>query len=291
MPTTQPSRRPRRRADHPETDDLWRAYARTRSSEIRERLILHYAPLVHFVAARVGAGVPASLDHADLVSFGVIGLIEAVDRFDLSRNVKFETYAIARIRGAMLDEMRALDWVPRSIRSTARRVEHSKSRLRAQLLRDPTPAELAVDLGCDRRAVQSSAVASLVALEEVFALGGGEDGDTVTVLDTVEDTAIDELGAQVEAQETLCALLDAMNVLRDREYRMIWLYYFEGFTLSRIGRLFGVSESRVSQIHSKALRELRRCTRVRALAEANGWLAWSDSDELPERQQDKRRIA
>jgi RNA polymerase sigma factor for flagellar operon FliA len=252
-------------------DLLWRAYKKRRCADARDRLIVHYAPLVHFVAARVGSGVPASVEHGDLVSYGAIGLIEAVDRYDPSRRVEFETYAVTRIRGAMLDEMRALDWVPRSVRSRVRRVERAKTRLRGELLREPTLAELAADAERASDRGHGTNTLALVALEELVALGGGEDGDHVTVLDTIEDTSADDLGVRIEADETRAALLDAMADLGDREYKMILLYYFQGFTLSRIGKLFGVTESRVSQIHSKALRELACNERVRACAEGFGW--------------------
>lgn len=273
-----------------DTDELWRAYKKRRCLDARERLIVHYAPLVHFVAGRVGAGVPASLEHGDLVSFGAIGLIEAVDRFDPSRNVKFETYAVTRIRGAMLDEMRALDWVPRSVRSNARRVERSKSKLRADLLREPSEADLAADLDCDGACVRASGITSLVALEELVALGGGEDGDHVTVLDTIEDDSSDDIGAAVETGEIRKALLDAMGGLGDREYKIVSLYYFQGFTLSRIGSLFGVTESRISQIHSRALRELGRSQAVRACGQSLGW-NFPANELAPLADSDERQIA
>jgi RNA polymerase sigma factor for flagellar operon FliA len=248
-------------------DELWRRFKRQRCPGAREQLILHFAPLVTFVAARVGASVPASVERADLVSDGVIGLIDAVERFDLSRGVKFETYAIARIRGAILDELRALDWVPRSVRAKARRLELANSKLRGELLRDPTPNELAAELGCDAKDVHSTRPKSVGALEEVIALGGGEDSDHVTVLDTVIDETVEEPGAGVEAAETADALFAAIRKLGEREFTVISLYYFQGLTLARIGEVFGVTESRISQIHGKALRTLGLDERLRACAE------------------------
>lgn len=286
------TRRRHRAASVEDINGLWRAYSKRRCQDARERLIVHYSPLVHFVAARVGAGVPRSLEHGDLVSFGAIGLIEAVDRFDPSRNVKFETYAVTRIRGAMLDEMRALDWVPRSVRSEVRRVERSKAKLRADLLREPTQSEVAGDLGSDGDDVRDVRITSLVALEELVALGGGEDGDHVTVLDTIEDDSSEELGAAVETGEIRAALLDSMAELGEREYKIISLYYFQGFTLSRIGKLFGVTESRVSQIHAKALRKLGRSEGLRACGESCGWtIATDDSGTVGAGEVDDRQIA
>jgi RNA polymerase sigma factor for flagellar operon FliA len=257
--------------DHDDVATLWRVFKKTGSAETRERLILHYTPLVRFVASRVGAGVPGSVEHADLVSYGTIGLIEAVDRFDPARNIKFETYAVTRIRGAMLDEMRALDWVPRSVRARFRRLETAKSKLRADLLREPTHRELADELGCETRDLRRAAAVSLVTLEEMVALGGGEDGDHVTVLDTIEDDTAADPGARVEFEETRRALVEALAALEEREQTMISQYYFAERTLAHIGRAFGVTESRVSQIHSKALRSLRTSEGVRDCAEAYGW--------------------
>jgi len=239
---------------------LWRTYKDDDSAEARERLILHYSPLVKFVAGRVGAGLPASVDQGDLVSYGFLGLIESVERFDLGREVKFETYAIPRIRGAMLDELRALDWVPRSVRSKARELERAMGKLQSDLRRDPSEEELARELGIDvgdlRDRLDATASMSIVALEELLTVGG-EEGDFVSLLDTLPDLTVEQPGSAMEAEETRRALLGAIRSLGEREHMVIALYYFEGFTLSRIGDVLGVTESRVSQIHSKALLGLR----------------------------------
>jgi len=253
-----------------ETASLWRALKKSGCLDARERLILHHFPLVKFVAGRVGAGLPASVEFDDLVSYGAIGLIEAVDRFDLKRNVKFETYAVSRIRGAILDEMRALDWVPRSVRAKNRQLERAKSKLRADLLREPTRHELASEVGWTEHELSASRMGStmsLVALEELVTHGGAEDGESVTVLDRIVDDTIEDPGADVELSEMKRALLRAITALTDREQAMISLYYFEDQTLSCIGVAFGVSESRISQIRAKALRALGRSERVRACFE------------------------
>jgi len=253
---------------------LWSAFKKTRSPDARERLILHYAQLVRFVAARFGARVPASVEFDDLVSYGMIGLIEAVDRFDLHRKIRFETYAVPRIRGAMLDELRALDWVPRSVRARARELEHVRSKLRAGLRREPNVREIATEIGCNPRDLRDSyagATRPLVALEELVSRGSGEDSDNVTVLDTIVDTTIDEPGSDAELAEIRRALLEAMQQLTDRDYTMISSYYFGEKTLAHIGAAFGVSESRVSQIHARALRTLSRDAGVRQCADGYGW--------------------
>ena len=239
---------------------LWDAFQSERSAPARDRLILHYAPLVKFVAGRVGAALPPSVDHGDLTSYGMLGLIEAIERFDRGREVKFETYAIPRIRGAMLDELRALDWVPRSVRAKGRELEHAMSKLQSELKRDPTETELAAELGCEvadvRDRLDATTAMSIVALEELLTVGG-EEGDRVSLLDTLPDVDVEQPGAAIEAADMRRLLLHAIQTLGEREHMVIALYYFEGFTLSRIGDILGVTESRVSQIHSKAVLSLR----------------------------------
>lgn len=239
---------------------LWTEYKEGGSSEARERLILHYSPLVKFVAGRVGAGLPPSVDHADLVSYGFLGLIDAIEKFDLERGYKFETYAIPRIRGGILDELRALDWVPRSVRAKSREIEREMSKLHAELKRDPTDEELAealrIDVGELQERFGDIAVVSVVALEELLTVGG-ESGEQVSILDTLADEDVEYPGESIEVDETRQALLDAIGDMRERERLVITLYYFEGLTLAKIGEVLGVTESRVSQIHSKAVLFLR----------------------------------
>jgi RNA polymerase sigma factor FliA len=248
------------RAPEGELAQVWSDWKVEASPQARERLILHYASLVKFVAGRVGAGLPPSVDSGDLISYGFLGLIDALDKFDPSREIKFETYAIPRIRGAILDELRALDWVPRSVRSKARELERAMSKLQGELKRDPTEEELADALGLDVGDLQDRlgevSGLTVVALEELLTVGG-ERGETVSVLDTIADTTMEKPGESVEAAETRGALLDALGTLGERERMVVALYYFEGFTLSQIGEVLGVTESRVSQIHSKAVLYLR----------------------------------
>jgi RNA polymerase sigma factor for flagellar operon FliA len=240
--------------------ELWREFKSKDSQQARERLILNYSPLVKFVAGRVGSSLPPSVDHNDLVSYGFLGLIEAIERFDLGRDVKFETYAIPRIRGSMLDELRALDWVPRSVRARGRELDRVMSQLRSDLLRDPTEEELAAALGCDvddvRERLESTVAMSIVALEDLLTVSG-DDGDRVSLLDTLPDLDVEQPGAAIEADEVRAALRQAIEGLGERDKKVVVLYYLEGFTLARIGDILGVTESRVSQIHSKAVIALR----------------------------------
>jgi RNA polymerase sigma factor for flagellar operon FliA len=239
-------------------DELWRSYKATGDERLREQLILHYSPLVKYVAGRVSVGLPPNVEQADFVSSGVFGLIDAIEKFDLDREIKFETYAITRIRGAMIDELRALDWIPRSVRQKARRVERAYATLEARLRRTPTEAEVADEMGVtveELHAVFSQlSLANVVALEELLHVGG-ESGDRL--VDTLEDTAADNPVEVAEDRELRRFLARAINTLPEREKTVVTLYYYEGLTLAEIGNVLGVTESRVSQIHTKSVLQLR----------------------------------
>lgn len=238
---------------------LWSDFKGTGSGTARERLILHYAPLVKYVAGRLGAGLPQSVEQADLVSNGMFGLMDALDKFDPAREVKFETYAIPRIRGAILDELRAMDWVPRSIRFKAREVDKAHTQLEAKLGRAPSDAEVAEQLGLDleelHEVITQISLVSVMALEEV--VGSDEKGEQRSLLDTLADAAGSDPTAALEGHEMRGLLSAAINSLTEREKIVITLYYFEGLTLSEIGDILGVTESRICQIHTKAVGSLR----------------------------------
>jgi RNA polymerase sigma factor for flagellar operon FliA len=239
-------------------DELWRSYKATGDERLREQLILHYSPLVKYVAGRVSVGLPPNVEQADFVSSGVFGLIDAIEKFDIDREIKFETYAITRIRGAMIDELRALDWIPRSVRQKARNVERAYATLEARLRRTPSEVEVAAELGIavdDLHAVFSQlSLANVVALEELLHVGG-EGG--LSVMDTLEDTAADNPVEVAEGRELRRFLARAINTLPEREKTVVTLYYYEGLTLAEIGNVLGVTESRVSQIHTKSVLQLR----------------------------------
>ena len=241
-------------------EELWRSYKGTGDGRLREQLILHYSPLVKYVAGRVSVGLPANVEQADFVSTGVYGLIDAIEKFDPERSIKFETYAITRIRGAMIDELRALDWIPRSVRQKARAVERAYATLEAKLRRSPSEAEVATEMGIpveELHGVFSQlSLANVVALEELLHVGG-EGGDRLSLMDTLEDTAADNPVEIAEDRELRRLLARAINTLPDREKTVVTLYYYEGLTLAEIGQVLGVTESRVSQIHTKSVLQLR----------------------------------
>jgi RNA polymerase sigma factor FliA len=237
---------------------LWREYRRTNDPGIRDRLILTYAPLVKYVAGRLGSGLPAHVDEGDLVSYGLLGLINAIERYDPDRDVKFETYAIARIKGAIIDELRAMDWVPRSVRARARGIERAIAELEKKLHRAPTDAEIAAKLGISEDELGESLIeisrSSIAALDEVWS--GGED-DTITVRDTLEDESAPDPQAALSESEMRDAIADAIARLPEREKLVVTLYYYEELTLREIGEVLGVTESRVSQLHTKAVLRLK----------------------------------
>jgi len=239
--------------------ELWRDYKEGGTKEARERLILHYSPLVKFVAGRVAAGLPQNIEQSDLVSYGIFGLIDAIDKFDPARGFKFETYAISRIKGSIIDELRSIDWVPRSIRSKARSIERAYSKLENELKRTPGDAEVADELDMTEAELAQNlsqiSFVGLVALDELLTVGGERTG-SATLGDTVADRAHDPVAA-FEVDEMKHVLADAINRMPDRERLVLTLYYYEGLTLSEIGDVLGVTESRVCQIHTKAILQLR----------------------------------
>ena len=240
--------------------ELWREFKETGATPLRERLILHYSPLVKYVAGRVGVGLPPNIEQADLVSYGIFGLIDAINKFDIERAIKFETYAISRIKGAIIDELRAIDWIPRSVRYKAREVEKAYAALEARLHRTPNEAEVAEELGIAARRpardlLQVSFV-NVIALDELLNVGG-ERGDKLSLVDTLEDTKAEDPVAAFETEETKYLLARAINTLPEREKIVVTLYYYEGLTLAEIGQVLGVTESRICQMHTKAVLQLR----------------------------------
>ena len=236
---------------------LWRRYGDTREQTLRERLILHYAPLVKYVAGRVGTGLPAHIDIADLVQSGIFGLVDAIEKFEPERGLMFETYAMQRIRGAILDELRSQDWVPRSVRGRARDVERALERLGAQLQRTPTDEELAAELRIStnelRELYAQFRLTSVVALDELVVPGR----DSGSLADTLPDEAADDPVASLVDQDNRRQLVDAIGQLSERDRTVVTLYYFENLTLAEIGRVLGVTESRVCQLHTRAVLRLR----------------------------------
>ena len=241
------------------THALWTEYRRTGDKALRDRLILTYAPLVKFVAGRLGSGLPAHVDEGDLTSYGLLGLMGAIERYDPDRDVKFETYAVARIKGSIIDELRAMDWVPRSVRSRARHIERTIGALEGQLGRAPTDDEIAQKLGISQDEYDQSMTdisrTSIAALDELWSTSSGD--DSVALIDTIEDTQGPEPQREFAQTEMREALGEAIASLPEREKLVVTLYYYEELTLREIGEVLGVTESRVSQLHTKAVLRLK----------------------------------
>jgi RNA polymerase sigma factor for flagellar operon FliA len=236
---------------------LWKQFAEAPEQPLRDRLVLHYAPLVKYVAGRVGTGLPTHVDVGDLVQSGIFGLVDAIEKFEPARGLRFETYAMQRIRGAILDDLRSQDWVPRVVRARAREAERALERLGARLHRTPTDGELAIELGItqdDLRDLYSQLqLTSVVALEDLVAAGK----DSGSLVDTLpDDGAVDPVAVLVD-QDNRRQLAEAIAQLAERDRVVVSLYYFESLTLAEIGKVLGVTESRVSQLHTRAVMRLR----------------------------------
>jgi len=238
---------------------LWRRVRDHDDPGAKERLILTYAPLVKYVAGRMSAALPSHVEETDLISYGLMGLIAAVERFDPDRQVKFETYAVTRIKGSIIDELRSLDWVPRSVRARARAIEQKSTELEHKLHRAPTDQELAHALGMDidefQTVINQISNSSIVALDEMWNVNAGT--DSVALIDTIGDQRMNDPEELLENAQLRETLADAIARLPDREKIVVSLYYYDHLTLREIGEVLGVTESRVCQLHSQILKTLR----------------------------------
>lgn len=238
----------------------WAAFKNDGDPDARESLIISYSPLVKYVAGRLSSSLPQTVDTSDLISYGVFGLIDAIEKFDTERGIKFETYAIARIKGAIIDELRAMDWVPRSVRSRAREFEAAYVALENRLKRVPSDAEIAVEMGVSTRELHAIltklSYASVISFEEMWT-GGPDRDDHQDPLGAIADDRAEDPVNIFESAEVKDILAAAIERLPEREKTVIALYYYEGLTLKEIGTVLGVTESRVSQLHTKAVLRLR----------------------------------
>lgn len=230
-----------------------------RSPEIREKLLIEYLPLVKSVAGRMALGFPKSVEVSDLVSTGFIGLSEALSNFDPSRGVKFETYAVPRIKGAILDELRSLDWVPRSTRAKSRGIEKAKVKLENKLGRKPTKWELAKVLKVSTKELLATlddlSSSSMLSLDDM--IYGDDDNRQIPRVETLKSTCTQNILSDLEKKELKAFIVSSVNNLTEQERLVISLYYYEELTLKEIGEVMNISESRVSQIHTKAVYKLR----------------------------------
>ncbi len=242
-----------------EEDNLWKEFKKTKSSALRDTIIRKYMPLVKYVAGKVSVGLPASMEFDDLVGFGQFGLLDAINKYDLDKKVKFKTYAVTRIRGAIFDEMRQLDWVPRSIRQKSREIEDTISELESKLSRPATDAEIAKEMNLTEEeylhTVMKISGTSVLSLNDVWY--SGDDNDHVSIVDCIECPQSLKPDVQVEREEIRKVIIQAINELPEKEKMVIVLYYHEDLTFKEIGQVLDVSESRISQLHSNANVHLR----------------------------------
>lgn len=242
-----------------QTREAWVDYKSTGNMAVRERLILNYTPLVKYVAGKVGVTLPAHIDNEDLASYGMFGLIDAIEKFDLEREIKFETYAINRIRGQIIDELRSIDWIPRSVRSQVRDIDRAAQALEIQLQRPATDREIAEHLGLTLEEFQkNSGQQNFINMVPLDALMDARENDgQYTMGDRIVDNRTQNPVFSYEAEEFKDLLAQAVSRLPERERIVLVLYYYERLTLAEIGKALGVTESRVCQMHTRAMKDVR----------------------------------
>ena len=243
-----------------ELRDLWRRFKGTGDVHARERLVIAYSPLVKYVAGRMASGLPAPVEESQLISYGLVGLINAIERFEPELDIKFETYAITRIKGAIIDELHSLDWVPRSVRARAREIEKANAKLEHQLQRAPTDEEMAAELGVSLEEFQDALPQisnwTVAALDELWTVADSS-GDQVSLLGELINERAPDSGTVTDQIDLNDRVADAIARLPDREKLVVALYYYKRLTLREIGEVIGVTESRVSQLHARAVLRLR----------------------------------
>jgi RNA polymerase sigma factor for flagellar operon FliA len=239
--------------------ELWKLYRKDKDPKIRDYFVKQYAPLVKYVAGKIAIGMPHNVEFDDLVGFGVFGLFDAIEKFDPGKHVKFKTYAVTRIRGSIFDELRSIDWVPRSIRQKTREVEETVRSLEARLGRAAADEEIAraMDMSVDdfQSLLLKISSTSILSLNDVWYTG--ENDDQISIVESVESPTSLNPDAIVEREEIKRVIIEAINELPEKEKKVLVLYYYEDLTLKEIGHVLGVTESRISQLHTKAIMRLR----------------------------------
>lgn len=238
---------------------LWQQYQSTRDMRIRDHLVEQYAPLVKYVAGKVAANLPSSVEYDDLVGYGVFGLFDAIDKFDPDKHVKFKTYAVTRIRGAMYDHLREMDWVPRSVRQKAKEIEQAVMILEARLGRPASDAEIAssMNLREDEFSHLMSKISSTAILSLNDIWNSGTDSEKMCIGESIESPRSLNPDSSVEKEEIRRVIKQAITELPEKEKKVLVLYYYENLTLREIGQILDVTESRISQLHTKAVIRLR----------------------------------
>ncbi|MCR4956000.1 MAG: FliA/WhiG family RNA polymerase sigma factor [Lachnospiraceae bacterium] len=239
-----------------EKEKLWQTYRQQPTAELREQLIIEYSPLVKIVAGRLGMYLGGNVEHEDLVSYGIFGLIDAIDKFNLEKEVKFETYASLRIRGSILDQIRKMDWIPRTIRQRQRKVDDAMKAIESRLGRVGSDDEIAAELGLSLDEYlewqNQMKVTNLVSLNDF------EEQGPEPVMDSRHNSHFAEPEKAMEKSELKVALANSLELLTEKEKQVILFYYYEEMTLKEISLVLEVSESRISQLHTKALQKMKK---------------------------------
>ncbi len=239
--------------------ELWHQYRSTKDQSIRDAIVKQYAPLVKYVAGKVSVGMPQNVDFDDLVGFGVFGLFDAIEKYDPDKHVKFKTYAVTRIRGAIFDELRSIDWVPRSVRQKTREIDDTVQHLEAKLGRAATDEEVAAEMGLSivqyNQMMLKVSGTSILSLNDVWYTG--EDNDKISIVESIESPNSLRPDAIAEMGEMRRVIVEAISELPEKEKKVLVLYYYEDLTLKEIGKVLDVTESRISQLHTKAISRLR----------------------------------
>lgn len=239
--------------------ELWHQYRSTKDQSIRDAIVKQYAPLVKYVAGKVSVGMPQNVDFDDLVGFGVFGLFDAIEKYDPDKHVKFKTYAVTRIRGAIFDELRSIDWVPRSVRQKTREIDDTVQHLEAKLGRAATDEEVAAEMGLSivqyNQMMLKVSGTSMLSLNDVWYTG--EDNDKISIVESIESPNSLRPDAIAEKGEMRRVIVEAISELPEKEKKVLVLYYYEDLTLKEIGKVLDVTESRISQLHTKAISRLR----------------------------------
>ena len=239
-----------------DTDKLWNEYQKKPTQEIREQLILAYAQLVKLVAGRLSMYLGHNVEYDDLVSYGIFGLIDAIDKFDMGKNVKFETYASLRIRGAILDQIRKMDWIPRTVRQRQRRIDEAIKQIEMRTGKTATDEEIAAELGVSEDELVNWQ--SQLKVTNVVSLSEFEEQGQEPAIEATGRNRFAQPEEVVAEEELRIVLAEALEMLTEKERRVIELYYYEDLTLKEISLVLEVSESRISQLHTKALLKMRK---------------------------------
>lgn len=239
--------------------ELWNEYKKRKDPRVRDAFIKQYAPLVKYVAGKVAVGMPHNVEFDDLVGYGIFGLFDAIDKYDPDKNVKFKTYAVTRIRGAIFDELRSIDWVPRSIRQKTKEIEETVNDLESSLGRTASDLEIAGKMNLSLEEFQKTMLkisgTSILSLNDIWYTG--DENDKVSIVDSIESPQSLNPDTIVEKEEIKRVIIQAINELPEKEKKVLVLYYYEDLTLKEIGQVLEVTESRISQLHTKAIMRLR----------------------------------